>query len=119
MDRQPSSTLTDEQLAEIRVEIEREIARLDRTMQSSAEAARPVQLDQSAMGRLSRIDALQNQQLSIELHSREVARHALLLEALERIETGIYGCCTACRRPMPFGRLLVFPEARTCATCAA
>ena len=111
--------LTAEQLAELRLDLERERTRLERTMQTSRDAARPVELDQTAVGRLSRIDALQNQQLSVELHSRNEARHALIVAALERMADGSYGTCFRCRTPIPFGRLVALPEARTCTACGA
>lgn len=109
--------LTAEQLAELRTELERELARLERSMQGTREASRPAVLDQSAIGRLSRIDAIQNQQLTAGLHERELARHAQLLDALARFADGTYGRCLTCGRGIPYGRLLVFPEARTCAGC--
>jgi DnaK suppressor protein len=109
--------LTREQLAGLRSELQRELERTERSMEASREAAKPVQLDQTSVGRLSRMDAIQNQQMSAELHSREESRHALLLDALDRMDRGEYGQCTRCQQPIPFGRLLVLPEARTCAGC--
>ena len=111
--------LTAEQIAELREELENELARLERTLPTSREAARPVQLDQTCVGRLSRIDAMQNQQMSADLHSRNEARHAQLLDALGRMQAGTYGTCDRCGQPIPFGRLIVFPEARHCASCGA
>jgi DnaK suppressor protein len=111
--------LTDTERAELRAELEREIAALERSMSVTAEAARPVQLDQTAVGRVSRADAMQNQQLSVDLHERERARYAQLLDALERMKDGTYGLCQRCGTAIPFGRLLVFPEARMCAVCSA
>ena len=112
-----ATPLTPAQLAELRGEVERELVRLERSMQSTADAARPVELDQAAVGRLSRADAMQNQQLSVHLHDREQARHAQLVDALRRMDDGTYGTCGGCAMVIPFGRLLVFPEARTCAVC--
>lgn len=109
--------LTDAQLQELKDELDREITRLERGMEGRREASKPVQLDQTSVGRLSRVDAFQNQQMSAGLFEREMARYGQLLSALERIEKGTYGRCERCERPIPFGRLLVFPEARTCAGC--
>ena len=109
--------LTPDQLAELKQELERELARLHRSMATTQDATRPVELDQSSIGRLSRVDALQNQQLSKGLHEREQQREAQILEALQRIEEGTYGECVACGEQIPYGRLLVMPEARSCATC--
>ena len=40
---------------------------------------------------------------------------ALIRQAMERIEAGTYGTCTACGNGIPFERLFVFPEAPECA----
>ena len=117
MSKQPA--LTKDQIAELRQELESELARLERTLPTSRDAARPVELDQTSVGRLSRIDAMQNQQMSADLHSRNEARHAQMLDALARIEAGTYGTCDRCAQPIPYGRLIVFPEARHCAACGA
>lgn len=109
--------LTPAQLDELRAELEREMQRLERGMAASREAAKPVTLDQACVGRLSRIDAFQNQQFAAGSHSRDLARHAALLTALDRMDKGTYGRCERCGRPIPFGRLLVMPEARACAAC--
>ena len=38
-------------------------------------------------------------------------------EALARIETGVYGLCGSCERPIPFERLEVVPQMQFCAAC--
>jgi RNA polymerase-binding transcription factor len=112
------SHLSGEQLAELREELDRQSAKLQKSMKVTDEALKPVELDQSAVGRLSRIDSLQNQGLTKNLREREVVKLALLREALERMEAGTYGLCTACGGTIPFERLFVFPEAPQCASCA-
>ena len=109
--------LTGAQLAELKAELERELARLRRSMGTTAEAARPVELDQSAVGRLSRVDAMANQHLQKDLHAREQVLEGSILEALDRMAQGTYGTCAACSTAIPYGRLLVMPEARACAAC--
>lgn len=115
----PPTPLRPEQLGLLREELERALSRLERSMKTSRRAARPVKLDQSSVGRLSRIDALQNQSMTTSLQEREQQKLALLSEALERMEAGRYGSCTGCGGPIAFERLLLFPEARTCASCAS
>ncbi len=110
-------TLTTEQIGEIRQELLRTLTRLERSMKISRQAARPVELDQTAVGRLSRIDALQNQGLIHNLQEREKVQLAQVLNALRRIEEGSYGLCTACSRPIQLERLLIFPETLTCTSC--
>jgi DnaK suppressor protein len=111
--------LDPEQLDELRAELLRAHKRLARSLEISDEASRPVTLDQTAIGRLSRIDAIQNQHLSQGLQTREQARYSQVQDALQRIERGTYGGCTGCGQPIPFERLLVFPETPHCAACGA
>jgi DnaK suppressor protein len=47
------------------------------------------------------------------------ARRVLILEALRRLDEGVYGLCVDCRRPVPDGRLEAKPEASRCVTCQA
>jgi len=56
--------LTPELVRDIRADLEGQLARLEKSVAITEEAVRPVQLDQQAVGRLSRMDSLQNQQWS-------------------------------------------------------
>ncbi|MQA89799.1 MAG: hypothetical protein GEU90_06140 [Gemmatimonas sp.] len=111
------SHLTSEQMSELERELQRAVERVERSIKTSGKAARPVKLDQTSVGRLSRIDALQNQHLSQGLQARDNARYAELSDALERLQRGDYGLCVGCGGPIPFERLIVFPETPRCATC--
>ena len=108
---------TKQELTELREELERQLARLLRSIEASEAALEPVELDQSRVGRLSRMDELQNQSLTRNLHEREVMRLSLIRNALARMEDGTYGVCEACGSAIPFERLLVFPEATECGSC--
>ncbi|MDX1646011.1 MAG: hypothetical protein R3304_02610 [Longimicrobiales bacterium] len=105
------------QLQELERELGRQLEKLKKSMTITDESLRTVELDQTAVGRLSRMDSLQNQALSAGLREREVARLSLILQALERMRNGDYGICTACGGAVPFERLWVFPEASECAAC--
>ena len=110
--------LTKDQLAELSEELEAQLARLLRSIEASEAALEPVELDQSRVGRLSRMDELQNQSLTRNLHEREEIRLTLIRNALTRMDAGSYGMCEACESEIPFERLLVFPEATGCGNCA-
>lgn len=111
------NSLTTEQVRELREELERQLDRLMRSIETSEAALRPVELDQSRVGRLSRMDEMQNQSLTRNLHEREEIRLTLIRNALERLEEGTYGVCEACAGEIPYERLLVFPEATECGSC--
>ncbi len=51
------------------------------------------------------------------LGERAQTRMLLILDALSRLRDGTYGVCTDCRSPIPYERLSVIPEARTCIGC--
>ena len=78
---------------------------------------RPAEIDQSAVGRLSRIEAIQNRGLTQSLQDRERLQFEQVADALRRMEDGSYGVCTTCHEPIRFERLLVYPETRTCNEC--
>jgi DnaK suppressor protein len=111
------NALTPEQLGQIRCELQRTLSRLERNMKLNGNG-RPPEIDQSAVGRLSRIEALQNQGFTQNLQERERVQLAQVMDALKRLEDGCYGVCTACRGPVGFERLMVFPEARHCTRCS-
>ena len=111
------SHLTDNQILELRSELRRQLTHLEKSMAVTDEALRPVQLDQTAVGRLSRMDSLQNQSLTQNLRERELLKLALIRGALRRMDDGTYGVCEECGTEIPFGRLFVVPESPTCAGC--
>jgi DnaK suppressor protein len=113
-----SSHLTPNQLDELRTELERQLRKLQRSMRTTNRVMKPVQLDQSSVGRLSRMDNLQTQGLTAGLQVREQAKLGQIHEALKRMDAGTYGACVICGEPVAFERLMVFPEAPTCAGCA-
>ena len=117
MTRRTMADLTESQLAEFRAELERQLAKLAKSMTVTDEALKTVELDQAAVGRLSRMDSLQNQGLAKGLRERESARLGLIQEALRRLDAGTYGVCIECGGRVAAGRLLVFPESGTCASC--
>jgi len=104
-------------LLELREELECELVRVRRSLRISEETSGPVMLDQTAVGRLSRMDAIQSQAMQKELLARDAGRLGELEAALKRMDEGRYGVCAACGSQVPYGRLLVVPDARNCAGC--
>ena len=115
----PHLALTTDQVVQLRGELQRTLSRIERSMKTSGNGSQPREIDQSAVGRLSRIEAIQNQGLTRNLHDRERVQLAEIMAALERLESGCYGVCDTCRTVIRFERLIVFPEARTCGGCSA
>lgn len=114
----PTSHLSPAQLEELQSELLQALVKLERSMASTDEASRPVTLDQTAVGRLSRMDSIQNQALTSNLKDRERHRLGAILSALKRMERDEFGRCTDCQGEIPFPRLMVLPETPTCQSCA-
>ncbi len=85
---------------------------------SSADSRKPVELDQTRVGRLSRMDALQNQAMSLEAERRRKAELLRIEASLKRIEAGDYGYCVTCGEQIPLRRLELDPTLPTCVHCA-
>lgn len=89
------------------------------TLANLKESARPVELDQSRLGRLSRMDAMQAQAVSAEAASRIELELQRTDAALDRIERGRFGDCAACKQPIDPARLESNPAAFLCIACAS
>ncbi|HUE81803.1 MAG TPA: TraR/DksA family transcriptional regulator [Pyrinomonadaceae bacterium] len=100
-----------------KVVIERNVDELRRHLAQPDETTAPVSLD-NPIGRLTRIDAMQAQQMAIELRRRQEGQLARLEKALRLIEEGEYGACGRCGEDIAQRRLEIYPDARLCVDCA-
>lgn len=85
----------------------------------SHEARDTVELDQQSVGRLSRMDAMQQQamnQATERTRSRDINR---IQAALSRLADGEYGACVDCGEEIAARRLEVDPMAERCIKCAS
>jgi len=89
---------------------------LERTMTLGEESIQPVDLD-NPIGRVSRIDAYQQQQMAKANRAALAQRLALVKAAFERIEAGIYGECMECGEGISIKRLTAAPESLYCLDC--
>ena len=86
--------------------------------QIGTEAAQPVELDQTRTGRLTRMDAMQAQAISIASKNRRQAQLKQVAAALERIAKNDYGWCVDCGEYIDAKRLEFDPTALFCIACA-
>ena len=91
---------------------------LEETARASAGSREPVELDQTRVGRLSRMDAMQGQAMSQELERRRKLELVRIDAALERVKAGDYGYCASCDEPIAPKRLELDPAAPLCIACA-
>lgn len=89
---------------------------------TSLEQNRPgtnsVELDQTRVGRLSRMDAMQIQQMDLALSRRQQGELAGLKKALKRLDDGVFGECLECGEEIDPRRLEIDPVATLCISCA-
>lgn len=95
-----------------------ELALLSQQLSQSAQDADAVVLDQSAMGRVSRNDALQQQAMALQMRARLQQRQRKLEAALARIAQGSFGLCCECQEPIAPARLDADLASVFCADCA-
>ncbi|WP_163340479.1 TraR/DksA C4-type zinc finger protein [Desulfopila sp. IMCC35008] len=86
--------------------------------QEAAETTRTVSLDQSSVGRLSRMDAMQSQQMALETKRRRKLQLTRIEAALDRIDEDEYGYCAMCDEEINQRRLEADPANPFCVTCA-
>ena len=85
-------------------------------LELSREAARPVDLDQP-IGRLTRMDAMQQQSMTAASRREFDLRLRQVEQALSMIERGSYGTCRRCEEPIGIRRLEARPESPYCVEC--
>lgn len=84
-----------------------------------ASGAATVALDQSSVGRVSRVDALQAQAMSLAAQGRRTVELARIEAALQRVEEGEYGYCLNCGEMISSERLEIDLSAEYCVVCAS
>lgn len=89
---------------------------LQKLLADSSDGAQPVSLDEP-IGRLSRMDAMQQQ--SMVQANRRTARTRLtrIETALRRCANDDYGLCASCEEEIGYARLKAQPEAPFCIAC--
>ena len=70
------------------------------------------------MGRLSRMDAMQQQAMAAAQARRRVVRLRALETAIRRVGADESGWCEECGEEIPEGRLEIDPTATRCVGCA-
>ena len=81
------------------------------------DASRVVTLDQTCVGRISRMDAMQQQSMAVSTRGKTTSRLRKVQTALQAMAEGEYGCCSACDETIALPRLSAQPEATLCLLC--
>lgn len=92
-------------------------ANLEEQLNIGKAAADVVTLDQTTVGRVSRMDAIQQQSMAVSMREKASLKLQRVQAALRAITTDEYGYCRQCDERIAYPRLLAQPEAISCFTC--
>lgn len=106
-------------LAAMKARLEEQREELRQLLEVSAGSGRTVELDQSRIGRLSRMDAMQSQAMAAETERRRGLELRRIEAALERIAEEEFGYCLSCGEDIPLKRLELDPTTPICVGCAS
>ena len=106
-----------EQIQILRKQLLSTEAELTKLLKLSRQSADIVELDQSRVGRLSRMDAMQQQQMASAGKRRLQYQLLQISQALKKIAEDDYGYCIECGEEITYARLQIRPESEFCVAC--
>jgi len=110
--------MTEEQRIEVKQSIENSILTTQDTIASLKELTKPIS-PENAIGRVSRMDAINNKSVNEAALRNLTNKLALLEAALQRVNQQSFGLCISCNQPIPIQRILLMPQSNRCVNCAS
>lgn len=110
--------MSDLNKANLKIEVENRIKKLEEEILELKELTRPVAPD-CAIGRVSRMDAINNRSVSIAALSKKKEKLLALKSIVNHIYDNDFGKCIICNTEIPLGRILIIPESKKCMSCAS
>lgn len=115
----PIEEYSQQELAQFKQQLEALQHEFAQELTALQETSQVVELDQPTQGRLTRMNALQEQEMAKANKQHVEQRMFLIKAALRRIEEGEYGYCLCCDEPIDPKRLHAAPESAYCLKCQA
>lgn len=109
--------LSGEQRNQVRETIYQQIGEAEEELKLLKELTAAVAPD-NAIGRLSRMDAINNKSVNDAAYRNVRNRLKRLQNVLEKVDDNDYGLCVRCGGPIAFERILIMPEKRVCVNCS-
>ncbi len=109
--------LSASQIEQLSARLQSQRDSLQQQLAEAGDQARPVTLDQQSIGRVSRVDAIQQQQVAVAGREQLTLTLRQVMSALARVQSGDYGYCSRCDEPIGFQRLNAQPQAPLCLRC--
>lgn len=108
--------LTTTQIDELHAELLRLQQELRKLLDASKDESKPVDLG-TPIGRLSRMDAMQQQSMAQANRRSHEVRLKQITAALTLIHSEDFGLCRSCEEPIGYARLKARPESPFCLDC--
>ena len=108
--------LSEEQIAELQARLRSMREELTALLDSTRDGSRPVGLDEP-IGRLTRMDAIQQQSMSAATRRQTDLRLRQVIQAIGLATRDEYGLCRRCEEPIGYLRLSARPESPYCLEC--
>ncbi|QIA08172.1 TraR/DksA family transcriptional regulator [Draconibacterium halophilum] len=102
---------------EIKAQINSEIEKTQKLIQEYTELTKPIE-PENAIGRISRMDAINNKSVTEAALRKAKDKLENLKFAVSKVDDDDFGLCVKCKKPIPLGRVLIMPQARTCVNCS-
>jgi len=109
--------MTKEEKSKLAIEIQKRLLKLEDHIIELKDLSKPIAPD-CAIGRVSRMDAINNQSISQASLDKKLIQKNGLQAALENMYQDDFGKCMNCGAEIQMGRILIMPESRKCVHCS-
>lgn len=98
--------------------IKRSIEETQKDISKLKELTRPIS-PENAIGRVSRMDAINNKSVNEVALRNAINKLAMLESAIQRISHKDFGLCIRCKNEISIKRILLMPQSNRCVHCAS
>ncbi|MCK5846262.1 MAG: hypothetical protein KAG84_02405 [Bacteroidales bacterium] len=109
--------MTNNEKDKLSIEIKKRLLKIEDHIIELRELSKPIEPD-CAIGRVSRMDAINNQSINQASLDKKIIQQEGLQAALENINQDDFGICLNCGAEIQMGRILIMPESRKCVNCS-
>lgn len=109
--------MTQEERNELKSKILQSITDTERDISELEDLTKPI-APENAIGRISRMDAINNKSINEAALRQARAKLDKLHLAVQKCDEPEFGVCMKCKGPIPMGRLLIMPESLRCVRCS-
>ena len=109
--------MTEEERNELKEKISQSISDTERDISELEELTKPI-APENAIGRISRIDAINNKSINDSALRQARSKLDKLHLAVQKCNEPEFGVCMKCKGPIPMGRLFLMPESLSCVRCS-